>query len=106
MQRCKSERSSCAKVQKWETEIHFQVSGLGSRVSGTGYRVRVRGAGPEPVPGAEHLNQIPEGRDLGPENDFVPADAMSSHPYQAADLDAHTADIGHIHGLRIEWWVS
>ena len=31
-----------AKVQKWETEIHFQVSGLGSRESGTGYQVRVR----------------------------------------------------------------
>ena len=31
-----------AKVQRWETEIHFQVSGLGSRVSGTGYQVRVR----------------------------------------------------------------
>ena len=65
-------------------EIHFQVSGLGSREPGAGYRVRVRvrvmkckGAnaakprakvqkwrqinGPEPVPGAEHLNLGPEG---------------------------------------------
>ena len=83
-------------------------SGLRSRQSGIRYGLSGSGtgAGPEPDPGAEHLNQIPEGRDLGPENDFVPADAMSSHPYQAADLDAHTADIGHIHGLRIEWWVS
>jgi hypothetical protein len=25
------------------------------------------------------------------------ADAMSSHPYRAADFDTLTADIGHIH---------
>ena len=82
--------------------------GLRSRQSGIRYGLSGSGtgAGPEPDPGAEHLNQIPEGRDLGPENDFVPADAMSSHPYQAADLDAHTADIGHIRGLRMGWWVS
>jgi len=29
-------------VQKWETQIHLQVSGLGSRESGSGYQVRVR----------------------------------------------------------------
>jgi hypothetical protein len=44
------------------------------RVSGTGYQVRVIrfgcGYGPEPVPVAEHLNLRPDGRDLGPENEF------------------------------------
>ncbi len=44
-------------------------SGLGSQL--IGHRVRVFrfgcGCGPEPVPGAEHLNLRPEGRDLGPE---------------------------------------
>ena len=42
MQRCKSERSSCAKVQKWEAEIHLQVSGLGNLEPGTGLQVRVQ----------------------------------------------------------------
>ena len=50
VQRCKSERSSCAKVQKWEAT--FRVAGGGQdifgsqvsadRVSGTGCQVRVR----------------------------------------------------------------
>ena len=76
-------------------------SGLRSRQSGIRYGLSGSGtgAGPEPDPGAEHLNQIPEGRDLGPENDFIHADAMSSHPYQAAGSDALTVDIGHIHRL-------
>ena len=68
MQRCKSERSSCAKVQKWETEIHFQVSGLGCSGIGYGSSGAGTGAGPEPVPEPEHLNPGPDGRDLGPEN--------------------------------------
>ena len=43
--------------------------GLGSRPSGAGYGLSGAGtgAGPEPVPEPEHLNQIPEGRDPGPE---------------------------------------
>ena len=36
-------------------------------------QVRVRESGPEPVPEPENLNLIPDGRDLGPENDFMPA---------------------------------
>ena len=36
LQRCKSERCSCAKVQKWEAEMSF-----GSQVSGAGSHVRV-----------------------------------------------------------------
>jgi len=41
---CKGENAAVppAKVQRWEAEIHFRVSGLGSRESGTGYQVRVR----------------------------------------------------------------
>ena len=72
MQKCKGER------QRYISRS--RVSAVGSQVRvircGCGY-----GCGPEPVPEPEHLNQIPEGRDLGPENEFVPADAMSSHPY-------------------------
>lgn len=29
-------------MQKWEAKIYFRVSGLSSRVSGTGYQVRAR----------------------------------------------------------------
>jgi len=40
-----------------------------------GYQVRVLrfgyGFGPEPVPGAEHPNLEPEGRDPGPESDCL-----------------------------------
>ena len=36
-------------------------------------RVRVRESGPGPVPVPEDLNLIPDGRDLGPENDFITA---------------------------------
>ena len=46
-------------------EENLRVSGLGNRGSGTGcqVQVRVRGLnpGPEPVPGAEHLNPGPDG---------------------------------------------
>jgi hypothetical protein len=65
-----------------------QVSAVGYQVSAVGYQVRVFrfrcGYGPEPVPGAEHLNLGPDGRDLGPENESPTADAMSSHPYLEA----------------------
>ncbi len=60
---------------------------LGSQVSAAGSPVRVIGYGygcgpePEPAPAPEHLNLGPDGRDPGPENDFIPTDAMSSHPY-------------------------
>ena len=49
-------------------------SGLRSQQSGIGYGLSGAGTGadPEPVPGAEHLNLIPEGRDLGPENESCP----------------------------------
>jgi len=54
-------------------------SGLGSRPSGLRYGLSGTGTGtgllralcPEPVPEPEHLYQIPEGRDLGPENGFT-----------------------------------
>ena len=51
--------------------IHFQISGLGSRVPGSGVQVRVQVQDlnfpvPEPVPDNPHLR--PEGRDLGPGN--------------------------------------
>jgi len=51
--------------------IHFQISGLGSQVPGTGPQVRVQVQDlnfpvPEPVPDNPHLR--PEGRDLGPED--------------------------------------
>ncbi len=74
---------------------------FGSQVSAVGYQVRVigYGYGPEPEPAPEHLNLGPDGRDPGPENDFIPTDAMSSHPYRTADFDILTADIGHIHWL-------
>ena len=36
-------------------------------------RVRVRESGPGPAPEPEDLNLIPDGRDLGPENDFITA---------------------------------
>ena len=42
------------------------------------------GAGPELpnlIPAPEYLNLGPDGRDPGPENEFITADAMSSHPY-------------------------
>ena len=47
-------------------------SGLRSRLR-VQVRARVRESGPEPAPEPEHLNLIPDGRDLGPENDFMPA---------------------------------
>ena len=47
-------------------------SGLRSRQSGIRYGLSGSGtgSGPEPVPGAEDLNQAPDGRDLGPEIQF------------------------------------
>ena len=58
-----------AKVQRCKGERQRYISR--SRVSAVGSQVRVIrcgcGCGPEPVPEPEHLNQIPEGRDLGPE---------------------------------------
>ena len=49
-------------------------SGLWSQQSGIRYGLSGSGpgAGPEPDPVAEHLNLIPEGRDLGPENESCP----------------------------------
>ena len=49
-------------------------SGLRSRLR-VQVRAQVRGreSGPEPVPEPEHLNLIPDGRDPGPENDYMPA---------------------------------
>ena len=83
---CKGANRSEAPVQKCKSERqHFRwqvaASGLGwrgknifgPRVSAVGYQVRVIRYrcryGPEPVPGAEHLNLNPDGRDLGPENE-------------------------------------
>jgi hypothetical protein len=61
-------------------------TGAGSVVGG-GCRGRLSGAvvggGCGPEPGPEYLNLGPDGRDLGPENGFLTADAMSSHPYPA-----------------------
>ena len=85
MQKCKGER------QRYISRS--RVSAVGSQVRvircGCGY-----GCGPEPVPEPEHLNQIPEGRDLGPEkrvlavsgwrlavgNTERQADASPTHP--------------------------
>ena len=45
------------------------VSGHGSLVQVQAQvRARVPESGPGPVPEPEHLNLIPDGRDLGPEN--------------------------------------
>ena len=63
----------------------FQVSGLGSRVSGLGSRVPGSGLQvrvqvqdlnftPAPVPVPDNPYQIPEGRDLGPEDVFLAVD--------------------------------
>jgi hypothetical protein len=51
------------------------------QVAGGSPRWRV--AGPGPVPEPEHLNQIADGRDLGPENGFSrhpPPEAATCHP--------------------------
>ena len=65
-------------------------SGLRSRQSGVrfGSSGTGTGAGPKPVPGAEHLNRGPDGRDPGPENEFITADAMSSHPYPVSEFQS------------------
>ena len=59
MQKCKGER------QRYISRSRGSAVGSQVRVirCGCGY-----GCGPEPVPEPEHLNLIPEGRDLGPEN--------------------------------------
>ena len=83
-QPCKGAKRSEAPVQKCKVErqrFGWQVaasggrwqetfSGLRSRQSGIRYGLSGSGtgAGPEPVPGAEDLNQGPDGRDRGPEN--------------------------------------
>jgi hypothetical protein len=57
---------------------------FGSRVSAVGSQVRVfrfgYGCGPEPGPGAEHLNLGPDGRDLGPENEILGQHVVLSLP--------------------------
>jgi hypothetical protein len=56
----------------------FQVTGLGGQVSGTGVLVRVQvQENPEPEPGAEDLNLVPDGRDLRPENKLARAPALA-----------------------------
>ena len=49
-------------------ESHFQVSGLGRQVPGSGIRVSGTGSGPAPVPEPEDPHLIPDCRDLGPED--------------------------------------
>ena len=53
----------------WGYNFRSQVSATGSGTA----QVRGRESGPEPVPEPEHLNLIPDGRDLRPENDYMPA---------------------------------
>ena len=55
------------------------ISGARSRLQ-VRVPVQVRVSGPGPVPEAEHLNQIPDGRDLRPENGFPPPATWGCHP--------------------------
>ena len=73
VQKCKGERQRygwrvAASGGRWRETF----SGLRSRQSGIRYGLSGSGtgAGPEPVPDAEHLNPGPDGRDPGPENEI------------------------------------
>ena len=52
----------------WREETVFGSRVSVDQVSGSGPSGAGTGTGPEPVPEPEHLNQTPDGRDLGPEN--------------------------------------
>ena len=62
-------------------------SGLRSRLQvHVQLRARVRKACPGPVPEPEHLNLMPDGRDLGPENKFSAATyPVSGFPLSASN---------------------
>ena len=59
------------------------VSGLGSLVQVQAQvRARVPESGPGPVPEPGHLNLIPDGRDLGPENASPAASPGFRSPFE------------------------
>ena len=62
-------------------------------------RVRVRESGPIPVPVPEDLNLIPDGRDLGPENDFITA---ASFPASGLPLSWSLGRADHLWSAAVE----
>jgi hypothetical protein len=54
-------------------------------------QVREQESGPEPVPEPEHLNLIPDNRDLGPENDYM---AAASYPVSGFPLSSYRGRVG------------